>query len=1116
MEVAAWLRSLGLERYERAFRDNEIDADLLPKLTAEDLRELGVTAIGHRRRMLDAIAALRESESAISAAAAGEVIEEQPPLASEAAPEAEGERRPVTVLFADLTGYTELCRELDAEDVHVLMRRFVEAIDAVIEFYGGWVDKHIGDCVMAVFGAPVAHGDDPERAVRAALDVHAAMPELSRSAGRTLRVHAGIASGEVVVAHGARSRTLTGDAVNLAARLTDLAGPDETIVSDAVRLAAGAGIEVEAAGEVDIKGFDLPVLIWRLCGFRDPSGAARAAGARRLFVGRRAELAQFRGALQACRTVGHGLAIHVRGEAGVGKSRLVEEFKRLAEAEGFACHTGLVLDFGAGKGQGAIRSVVRGLLGLPSTDVDEAHGRAALERAISDGVLTAERRLFLNDLLDLPQSGDLQALYGAMDQATRDRRMRETIVELAQRLSARQPRVMVVEDLHWAAPPTLDRLAALASAASDCPAVLVTTARLAGDPLDGPSRVPLGARGAPAVTMELPPLRRDEALELADNLVGSRDRFTIDCVERAEGNPLFLEHLLRGEEGTGRRATLPDSIQGIVLARADALTAADRRALQAASVLGQRFMLNALRYLLADPRYDPAALARHHLIRFEDDALFFAHALIREGVYGALLSERRRDLHRRAAEWFAGGRDPVLHAEHLDRAGRPEAPRAYFEAARTEATALRSERARSLAERGLALAVDPADAWALACFLGEVLHDLGKTAESMAAYERALEVARNDTERCRAWIGLADDCRLRDEIDRAIALLERAETAARRRGLDPELGRVHHLRGNLCFWSDKIDDCRDEHRQALEIARRIASPKLEAQALSGLGDADCLRGRMISAYQTYRQCLELCRLHGFKSIEVANQSQLVHTGVHFRTAPAALEDAFGALEAARQVGHRRAELNAQSAVIRALFELGDLDGVRRHAEETLGLADHLGARGFAVTPYVFLARAAHAKGRRPEAGAFARQALEIVRRGERTRRLDALSILALVTEDAEQRRRALDEGEALIRQGSREGAGCLWFYRDAIEGALDRADWEAAERYALALETLTRPEPLAWAGFCVARARVLAIRGRGADASAAPIQELRRLRDEGERMGYRTALAAIERALAAA
>jgi class 3 adenylate cyclase/tetratricopeptide (TPR) repeat protein len=1100
LDVAALLRSVGLEQYEQAFRDNHIDGVLLPRLTAEDLRDLGVTAVGHRRRLLDAIAALGNEKTVASTDA------------DTAA--SEGERRPVTVLFADLTGYAGLSRDLDPEDIHALMRRFFEAVDAVIEFYGGWVDKHIGDCVMAVFGAPVAHGDDPERAARAALDVHAAMRELSRSAGRLLQVHAGIASGEVVFAHGARSRTLTGDAVNLAARLTDLAGPDETLASDAFRLAAGAGVELEAVGEADIKGFDRSVVVWRLRGVRGGIGAGRA-GARRFFVGRSTELAQFRGALQTCRTVGHGLTVHIRGEAGVGKSRVVEEFKRLAEAEGFACHTGLVLDFGTGKGRGAIRSVVRGLLGLASTEIDEAHRRAALERAIAEGIIAAERRLFLNDLLDLPQSRDLQALYGAMDQATRDRGIRDTILALVRRQSARRPRLIVVEDLHWAVPSTLARLATLGSATGECPVVLVTTARLAGDPLGEATGAPAAARRTPAVTMELPPLRRDEALALVDHLFGARDRFALNCVERAEGNPLFLEHLLRSRDDVAGRAGLPTSIQSVVLARVDALSVPDKRALQAASVLGQRFALDALRYLLADPQYDPAGLARHHLVGPEDDPWLFAHALIREVVYGALLSDRRRSLHRRAAEWFAEGRDPVLHAGHLDRAGEPEAPRAYLEAARSEAAAFRSEPARSLAERGLALAIDLADVWALTWFLGEVLHDLGRTVESMGAYERALDVSRNDTERCRAWIGLADVCRLRDEVDRALGLLDQAEQAARRSELAPELGRVHHLRGNLRFWGDQIDDCLDEHRRALEIARRIESPKLTAQALSGLGDAACLRGRMVSAYDTYRRCLELCERHGFKRIEVANRSQLVHTGVHFRPVPAALEDAIDALEGARQVGHRRAELNALSALIRALFELKDLDVMRRHADETLALADELGARGFVVTPYVFLARAAHAEGRRAEALSFARKSFDVAQSGERMRRLDALSVLALVTEDIDQRERALDEGGALIRRGAREGAGCLWFYRDAMEGALGRADWEAAERHALALETLTRPERLVWADFCIARARALAVLGRITNPTAGAIQELHRLRNEGERMGYRTGLAAIEQALGA-
>ncbi|HET6522807.1 MAG TPA: adenylate/guanylate cyclase domain-containing protein, partial [Geminicoccaceae bacterium] len=280
----------------------------------------------------------------------------------------EGERRQVTVLFADLADYTRLGGELDAEDLHALMGRFFDAVDGIVEGYGGTVDKHIGDCVMATFGAPTAHGNDPERAARAALDIQAAMPGLSAAAGRPLRVHVGLASGQVVAsgtgAAGQGAYTVTGESVNLASRLTDAAGPGETLAAEAVYRAVARLLDGEAVGEIAVKGFDRPVSVWRLRGLR------RAAEVpRRPFVGRRAELRQFEGVLEACRATGGGLAVYLRGEAGIGKTRLAEEFRRLAAARDFACHTGLVLDFGVGSGRDAIRTVARGLLGL-AADAD--------------------------------------------------------------------------------------------------------------------------------------------------------------------------------------------------------------------------------------------------------------------------------------------------------------------------------------------------------------------------------------------------------------------------------------------------------------------------------------------------------------------------------------------------------------------------------------------------------------------------------------------------------------------------------------------------------------------------------------------------------------------------
>ena len=218
-DIAKWLSDLGLGKHAEAFALHEIDKDALTHLTSEDLKEMGLP-IGPRRKVLAAINDLKAKAD---------------PAAPSILDEIESERRQVTVLFADLSGFTALSRELDVEETHALLNRFFDAADAVVERYGGRIDKHIGDAVMAVFGAPIAHGDDPERAVRAALDMHDAVAALDPP----LEIHIGIASGQVVAdrtgsdAH--REYTVTGDSVNLASRLTDIAARGETLISEAAQ-----------------------------------------------------------------------------------------------------------------------------------------------------------------------------------------------------------------------------------------------------------------------------------------------------------------------------------------------------------------------------------------------------------------------------------------------------------------------------------------------------------------------------------------------------------------------------------------------------------------------------------------------------------------------------------------------------------------------------------------------------------------------------------------------------------------------------------------------------------------------------------------------------------------
>ena len=1096
MDIGVWLNRLGLQQYESVFRANDIDFAILPKLTAEDLASLGVGSIGHRRKLLDAAATLpSESEAGGSAKRA----EPSMPVA-----EAEGERRPVIVLFADLVGFTELSSKLDPEEVHALLGHFFEAVDAVVERHGGTIDKHIGDCVMAVFGAPLAHRDDAERAIRAAIEMHKVVGQVSDVASRALSVHVGVASGTVVASGtgsiGHWQYTVTGEAANLASRLTSLAGPGETLLSDAIRQQVGDRLDAEPMGDVTVKGIGQPIRAWRLRGLRDQDPASRPC------IGRQAELTQVQTVLSSCREARRGFTVYIRGEAGIGKSRFVEEVRRTALAHGFSCHTGLILDFGTGKGQDAIRSLVRGLLGVPFGSEPSQHSSAA-ERAIAEGMVAPDRRVYLNDLLDLPQPPETRALYDAMDNTVRNRGKRETVAELIRGLARRQFLLLILEDLHWAQPATLAHAAELAATVAECAAVLVLTSRIEGDPLDASWR---GAtRGAPMMTIDLGPLRPEDAAALAGTFEAA-GRFLSICVERAGGHPLFLEQLLRGAKEIGA-GVLPGSVQSAVLARVDTLEPGDKQALQAASVLGQRFALEVLRHLIRSPSYTVDSLIALYLVRPEGEDFLFGHALIQEGVYASLLHARRRDLHRRAAAWYAG-RDPMLHAEHLDRAEDPAAPRAYLASAKAEAASYHQDLALRLARRGIELARERDDIWALSCLLGELLHNAGEVQPSMTAFERALEIATSDAERCQAWIGLADGMRLADRYEEAFSALQKAGAAALEQNLVPQLSRIHYLRGNLCFPLGDIDGCLREHRAALSFARQAGSLELEARALGGLGDAEYARGRMSTAHDHFRRCVDLSREHGHGRVEVANMSMVAHTQIYLNDFSAAMETGLTAVELAARVGHLRAEIIAHNAVINVSRITANIQLARVHVDRALTLARTLGARRFEALGLNDLAMILNTEGHRSEALQVLHRALKISREtGINFVGPLILGQMAATTDEPEESREALDEGEALLGKGA-VGHNHLWFHRYAVEAALRACKWDDAERFCAALEDYTRPEPLPWADFFIAYGRSLSRHGRNPGIQSRT--GLLGLRAEAERLNFGSVFATIDQFLA--
>ena len=1091
-QVANWLKKLGMSEYAERFAENRIDFSVLPDLTDQDLEKLGVL-LGDRRKMLRAIRDLVAPTVASVPVATG------PTRRKEGRDTQSAERRQVTVLFADLAEYTQLSSHFDTEEIEAVLTAFFEVVDLAIVEHGGTVDKHIGDCVMAVFGAPVAHGNDVERAVHAALAIRDAMPMLSKRLGRAVGVHVGVASGEVLASvvgsASHKAYTVTGETVNLASHLTDRAQSGEVLLSPAVYRALRDRLNCVDVGDLAVKGLARPVRAWRLISLRTVPADNRA------FVGRQSELRQFTAALAACLEARRGQIVYLRGEAGIGKTRLVEELQRRALARGFACHSGLVLDFGAGSGRDAVRAIIHSIL-LPR-DPDQTSANPTLDEgwaAIDAGLVAADRAVFLHDLLNLPQPVELRALYDAMDIATRARGVWDTITEVVMRASKACPLLIIIEDLHWGDESLLDRISALAEAVADSPALLVLTSRIEGDPLAGGWRPP-----GSILTIDLAPLRREEALALARNFFDGVSAFIERCVERAAGNPLFLDQLLRDLADRTERA-VPDSVQSLVQARMDRLESVDKQALQAASAFGQRFTLAGLQALLDNPAYAPRALIAQTLVRPQGDELLFGHALIRDAVYATLLRPRRRELHARAAAWFAD-RDLELRAEHLDRAEDLRAPQAYLEAARVQAAQYRYEQAVALVARGAALAQEPTEHFTLACYRGELLHDMGAMDDARAAYEEALLQARDDADRCRVWLGIAAVNRVTDHLDEALSDVERAERVAAHLSLTAEDARAHFLHGNLLFPRGDLEGCLREHHRSLELAQQVGSAELQAAALGGLGDAEYLRGRMLSAHDYFRRCVELSHRHGFGRIEVANLPMASFTRWFAGDARGALEDSIAAIAAATKVGHRRAQAIGHHSAYYCRHSLGEFAAAQENVDASLALARQLNARRFEAEAIAFGAELSRLAGRRSEAIAAVRDALAIsAETGMAYMGPIYYGILALAEHDETRRYAALTEGEALLATNV-VAHNHLLFRKDAIDSCLLLRDWDGAEHHGAALEDFVHAEPLPWSTFIIARARALAAYGRGR-RDRLLTSELERLRSEGDRLGIQLPLLA--------
>ena len=407
--------------------------------------------------------------------------------------------------------------------------------------------------------------------------------------------------------------------------------------------------------------------------------------------------------------------------------------------------------------------------------------------------------------------------------------------------------------------------------------------------------------------------------------------------------------------------------------------------------------------------YDCRELVGHNLVRPEGSGYLFTHALIQESVYSSLVKGQRRKLHGKAARWFADS-DLVLHAEHLARAGDEGASKAFLEAAQEQAGQYRLEKALALAGRGLGVTTIK-EAFPLQCLQGELLRSLGSIKESIDVYRKAKETTASDTDRCRAAVGLAEGLRIVEAHDELLEELNIAEAIATKHDLSLELARVHQLRGGVHFLRGETEACIEANMAALKYAQAAGSLEIKAQTLSGLGDAEYARGRIISAHRYFDECIEISREQGFGKILAANLPLRGFGYWRQNEFALARHDFEEAVSLSEETGQSRAEMIALFAgEVLAVF--GELDEGERWLKRRLALARRLGSRAFEGQSLTELGKIAWMRGCWDEAEQLAQEAVDTLRDGGMAfTGAQALGVLALATRNSDRRRSALAEAE---------------------------------------------------------------------------------------------------------
>ena len=933
------------------------------------------------------------------------------------------ERKLATVLFVDLVDSTGLVSGADPEVVRQRVNRYFDDVARGIRTHGGTVEKFAGDAVMAAFGVPLAHEDDAERALRAALQIVPAVTELG------LKVRIGVEAGEVVV-EDAESTFATGEAVNLAARLQQAAPEDGILIGPAVRRLADGRVVAEVSEPVLVAGRPEPLPSWRLVEITSQPGRALTAAP---FVGRDVELDLLHNTYARAVRDRRAHLVTVFGEPGIGKSRLIREF-----AEGIERATilrGRSLPFGEGVTYWALAEMVKQSAGISDDDpVAEAFDklRACCESdAIADLLATAA------------------GLLGASEREHKREELLWAARAWAEEFALMQPLVLVFEDIHWAEEPLLHVIEHIARAVRDAPLLIICVTR--------PELLELkpswGGGNLRATAIELAPLTPDESEQLAEGLqpdgaLAPAQRALV--LEKAEGNPLFLEETIRMlAESGGDGNIIPDTIHALIAARIDALPPDQKQVLQRASVIGRVFWHGALEQLApgldADPLLD--ALIDRELVLAEERstiagerAFRFKHILIAEVAYEGVSKARRAELHELFARWLhdrTGDELMEIRAYHLDRAVclREELEGAAPEELRLRAaTALEGAGKRALNREAFqtarsqllrALELEPTlRRRYLAALAAWRLQDLQTVAVEMEQVVAEAEAAGERRIQGRALTALSEmTLYQKADADEARTLIEKADEVLK--GDDDVDARfdVYAAAGMVASWRGDFAEVERIGHEALAFVRSAGRKDLEAIVIQAVAQNAIISLDVVEAESLAHQATELAEASGSvraRAAALGTQAWLAEIQGRYNEAERSYREL---IQLYTDIGNSQGIGSAQMYLGRLLQSSGRGDESEAILRESVRALKRVGDRGHLCEAQRFLSQTLVARGKVDEAERLALQAIESVGPEDQlsmwTTRMALGVVRAAQGRDAEAEQLLRDSVEAFARNGLR-------------------------------------------------------------------------------------------------